>query len=175
MKNVMCFLMTAVFVTMVFGQPKHAVEPMAVRDSMQSAEKTLDKESARLDLRERRLALEEKAQELAMREEEKGKEFKDENSGMVNPRMRHWGMMSSHEGMMRHPMWARAFFGMIFCTIMLIINILLTILVTVDMARNKRFNGLWIPVLLLAGIPGTAIYALFRIGDIVAAQEQKPR
>jgi hypothetical protein len=33
------------------------------------------------------------------------------------------------------------------------------------MARNGRFNGLWIPVLLIAGIPGAVIYALFRIGD----------
>ncbi len=46
-----------------------------------------------------------------------------------------------------------------------VLNILLTIIVSLDMARNNRFNGLWIPVLLLAGIPGSAIYALFRIGD----------
>jgi hypothetical protein len=46
-----------------------------------------------------------------------------------------------------------------------IINILLTIIVSLDMTKNARFNGLWIPVLLIAGIPGSIIYALFRIGD----------
>ena len=46
-----------------------------------------------------------------------------------------------------------------------IVNLLLTVIVSLDMARNGRFNGLWIPVLLLVGIPGAAIYALFRIGD----------
>jgi hypothetical protein len=45
------------------------------------------------------------------------------------------------------------------------LNILLTIIVSLDMARNGRFNGLWIPILLIAGIPGSVIYALFRIGD----------
>ena len=52
-----------------------------------------------------------------------------------------------------------------------IVNILLTIIVSLDMARNKRFNGLWIPVLLIAGIPGSAIYALFRIGDKIQSKE----
>jgi len=46
-----------------------------------------------------------------------------------------------------------------------IINILLTIIVALDMARNKCFNGVWIPLMLLAGIPCSLIYALFRIGD----------
>jgi hypothetical protein len=52
--------------------------------------------------------------------------------------------------------------------IILIVNILLTILVSLDMAKRGKFNGLWIPILLLVGIPGTVIYALFRIGDIFA-------
>ena len=174
MKCVMCFLITAVVVTVVSAQPKHPVEPMAVHDSMLAAGKALDMESAKLNLQERRLGLAEKAQELVIREEERGKIFRDEISEMVNPGTGPWGTMYSHGRMMRHPMWAKAFFGMMFC-IMLIINILLTSLVTMDMARNKRFNGLWIPILLVAGIPGTAIYALFRLGDIVAAQEAKPK
>jgi|WetSurMetagenome_2_1015567.scaffolds.fasta_scaffold169278_2 hypothetical protein len=57
--------------------------------------------------------------------------------------------------------------GIMFIGILLwgIINILLTIIVSLDMTKNGRFNGLWIPVLLIAGIPGSIIYALFRIGD----------
>ena len=45
------------------------------------------------------------------------------------------------------------------------VNILMTIIVSLDMAHSGRFNGLWIPVLLIVGMPGSAIYALFRIGD----------
>ena len=55
---------------------------------------------------------------------------------------------------------------------MAIINILLTILVTQDMMKTKRFNGLWLPLLLMAGIPVTALYALFRIGDNVKLGEE---
>jgi hypothetical protein len=161
-------------VAMVSAQPKHTVEPSAFHDSLQTAGKVLDVESAKLNLQERRLALAEKAQELVIREEERGKIFRDEIDEMVNPGMHHWGMMSSHGRMMELPVWAKTFFGMLFCVIFLLVNILLTVLVSMDMARNKRFNGLWIPVLLIAGIPGTAIYALFRIGDIVAAGEAKP-
>jgi len=51
---------------------------------------------------------------------------------------------------------------------LLIVNILITILVGLDMAKRSRFNGLWIPILLIAGIPGSIIYSLFRLGDIVA-------
>jgi hypothetical protein len=47
------------------------------------------------------------------------------------------------------------------------VNVLLTILVSMDMVRLGRFNGLWIPILLIVGIPGTIMYALFRIGDIM--------
>ena len=54
-----------------------------------------------------------------------------------------------------------------------IINILLTIIVSLDMARIGRFNGLWIPVILLAGIPGSIIYALFRISDTIVIKDKQ--
>jgi hypothetical protein len=54
-----------------------------------------------------------------------------------------------------------------------IINVLLTIMVSVDMARIGKFNGLWVAITLLAGIPGTGIYALFRIGDAIERVKQK--
>ncbi len=59
---------------------------------------------------------------------------------------------------------------LLFCAV---VNILLTILVILDMTKTKRFNGLWIPLTLLIGIPGTALYALFRIGDNVKVEEKK--
>ena len=54
-----------------------------------------------------------------------------------------------------------------------ILNVLLTIIVAVDMARIGKFNGLWVAVTLLCGVPGTAIYALFRIGDAIERVKQK--
>ena len=78
---------------------------------------------------------------------------------------------------MRHPMKRPfIFFGflMMVCMVaMAIVNILLTIIIILDMARSKRFNGLWIPITLIVGLPGTALYALFRIGDNVKSGEQK--
>ncbi len=80
-------------------------------------------------------------------------------------------------GMMFHPMRHHVFFPAlcVMCCLFvcLLINILLTVLVALDMARRRQFNGLWIPVLLLMGIPGTGLYALFRIGDNIAANEHK--
>ena len=67
-----------------------------------------------------------------------------------------------------------AMFGVACLFVMFVVNILLTILVAIDMAQRNQFNGLWIPVLVLAGIPGTGLYALFRIGDTIKAREQKP-
>jgi p-aminobenzoyl-glutamate transporter AbgT len=63
-----------------------------------------------------------------------------------------------------HVCCGHAFFKLLLLGFILI-NILLTIIVSLDMARIGRFNGLWIPVVLLAGIPASMIYALFRIGD----------
>jgi hypothetical protein len=57
--------------------------------------------------------------------------------------------------------------------IMGILNILLTIIVAMDMSRIGKFNGIWIAVTLLCGIPGTAIYAMFRIGDAIERVKQK--
>lgn len=76
---------------------------------------------------------------------------------------------------MGHHMFRSALLVLTCLFIFLLINILLTILVTLDMARRRQFTGLWIPVLLLMGIPGTALYALFRIGDLIAAKELKPQ
>jgi hypothetical protein len=61
------------------------------------------------------------------------------------------------------------FFKLLFLG-MFIVNILLTVIVSLDMARGGRFNGLWIPVVLIAGIPGSIIYSLFRLGDKIQSK-----
>jgi len=57
----------------------------------------------------------------------------------------------------------------LFVIIMALLNILLTILVCADMAKLGAFKAIWIPIILLFGIPGTGLYALFRIGDMIKA------
>lgn len=77
--------------------------------------------------------------------------------------------------MMFHPAWRHPLITALFIAsclfVWLTVNILFTVLVWRDMMRRGQFNGLWIPVLLLVGIPGTALYALFRIGDAVEVRE----
>jgi len=69
------------------------------------------------------------------------------------------------------PVCAVLMFGVLmFC---LVVNILLTLLVALDMTKSRRFNGLWIPLILLIGIPGTFMYALFRIGDNLKPVEER--
>jgi p-aminobenzoyl-glutamate transporter AbgT len=61
-----------------------------------------------------------------------------------------------------HKLFKAAFLAMV------LVNILLTILIGLDMAKRARFNGLWIAIVLVTGLPGSAVYALFRIGDSIA-------
>jgi hypothetical protein len=81
-------------------------------------------------------------------------------AGMEKGNRHMWGPCCMHH----HAFFMHALLKLLLLGFILI-NILLTIIVSLDMARSGRFNGLWIPVLLIAGIPGSAIYALFRIGD----------
>jgi hypothetical protein len=68
---------------------------------------------------------------------------------------------------------AKMVFGMLFLGMMLILtaNILLTILVCLDMKKRGAFNGLWIPLLLIAGIPVSIAYAIFRLGDMMGERK----
>jgi hypothetical protein len=68
---------------------------------------------------------------------------------------------------------AKMVFGMLFLGMMLIltVNILLTILVGQDMKKRGTFNGLWIAPLLIAGIPVSIVYAMFRLGDVAGEKK----
>jgi hypothetical protein len=74
---------------------------------------------------------------------------------------------------MKHSRLIPALFILACMTAMLLVNIVLTILVSLDMAQRHAFVGLWVPVLLLVGVPGTALYALFRIGDLIRSASEK--
>jgi hypothetical protein len=83
--------------------------------------------------------------------------------------------MCPMQGMRMHGFAARHLHRVLFLGLLMmgILNILLTIIVAVDMSRIGKFNGLWVAVTLLCGVPGTAIYALFRIGDAIERVKQK--
>lgn len=55
--------------------------------------------------------------------------------------------------------------------VVIFMNLMLTILVCQDMSRRGKFNGLWIPMLLVAGVPTAVIYGIFRIGDNLAEKK----
>lgn len=99
-------------------------------------------------------------------------EFGGERHGMMGPWQGMPGMregrMAFQQDFMQHRMFHRGLF-IVFLMVFALVNILLTILVCMDMAALGRFNALWVPVLLLCGIAGTALYALFRIGDQIRA------
>jgi hypothetical protein len=82
--------------------------------------------------------------------------------------------MQDHRYMMRGPFMMRHPRAFRFCIAILLLvialmNILLTIMVCMDMAKMAAFNAIWIPIVLILGIPGTGLYALFRIGDMIKA------
>jgi hypothetical protein len=47
----------------------------------------------------------------------------------------------------------------------LLLNVLLTLLVKKDMGKRNAYNGLWIPVILLGGLPATLIYGVWRMKE----------
>ena len=61
-----------------------------------------------------------------------------------------------------------------FCLILCaVVHLLLTVWVYQDMRDRDASNGLWLAIVLLTGLLGTAVYALVRIGDINAAPQVK--
>jgi hypothetical protein len=92
-------------------------------------------------------------------------------AGKTGPECR----MCAMPGMRMHGFAGRHIHRLMFLGLMImgILNILLTIIVAMDMSRIGKFNGIWIAVTLLCGVPGTAIYALFRIGDAIERVKQK--
>ena len=165
MKSILGILMMVAIAGAAAAQAKGVMPKPAPHDTMQMEERALDRDAERLDIHKRQMELEEKAHRYAMEREQLPENFREESREMGFP-YRHWGMRP-YDFEMRHWMFIR--FCMTVCGLILLINILLTILVSIDMAGLGRFNGLWIPVVLVVGIPGTAIYALFRIGDFVRA------
>jgi hypothetical protein len=81
----------------------------------------------------------------------------------------HWENYSHHLHMAK-----RALMMLCLCMMLMaaVINVLLTILVTLDMSKGRHFNGLWIPLVLIAGVPATGLYALFRIGDHLSEEKK---
>ena len=58
--------------------------------------------------------------------------------------------------------------GKMLMVIFIIIHILLAIWVYRDIANRKSGSGIWIVIALLAGLLGTLVYAVVRLGDVRA-------
>lgn len=96
--------------------------------------------------------------------------------GVMGPWHRMFGWrqgQAPYQNDFRHHMMFRRALLIAFLLAMALVNILLTVLVCVDMAALGRFNALWVPILLLFGIAGTSLYALFRIGDELREASRK--
>ena len=142
--------------------------------SASNKEDTMMKEKERMEKQDMHAAM------MGRMMEHEGREQGYENPSCNTPckpgmmgmnRMHSWKeMYASHHHTIKKAL-AMVCMVMLLCAI---INILLTILVILDMTKTGRFNGLWVPLLLIIGVPATALYAMFRIGDnIKLAAEQK--
>ena len=143
-----------------------AVSP-SYGDTMEQVKLSLDKQEAKLAFKERRVNLLEKENELNMRSamlernfQDKMREVRDGN-GQACPMRKAFPYRHVLAGIILLKLLGVCF--LCYCAV----NILLTILVCLDMKKRGTFNGLWVPLLLIAAIPVTALYALFRIGDNV--------
>jgi len=56
----------------------------------------------------------------------------------------------------------------------LVINILLTVWVCKDMSEQKIGRALWVPLVLMAGMPAAILYAIARIADTRPKSEEPP-
>jgi len=56
----------------------------------------------------------------------------------------------------------------------LVVNILLTIWVCKDMHEQKIGRAIWVPLVLLAGMPAAILYAIARIADTRPKGEESP-
>ncbi len=77
----------------------------------------------------------------------------------------------SHRGSGHHKQEHGGFMCLI-VLVMIIIRILSTIWVCRDLSQRKTGSGLWIPIVLLAGLFGLLVYAVTRLGDIQQAKTQ---
>jgi hypothetical protein len=107
-----------------------------------------------------------------------GKEGMAMGPNCMAPQMMGPGCCQAHAGMLQYGMGRMGggcmpgrprhccAFGLLLLLILIgTVNILLTVIISQDMAKAGRFNGWWVPLLLIAGVPGSVIYALLRIGD----------
>ena len=167
MKTIMSLMVMALMAAVLSGQTIAASPVVKGQDTLQQAKNLQNQQSPQFGWHER-----------GFPGFGKGREPMCANAGMRqnfgNP------MPSSCCVFPMHPMRMHGFAGkhlfhLLFLGALLmgVIHILLTITVSLDMARIGRFNGLWVAVTLLAGIPGTAVYALSRIGDAIDRARQK--
>jgi len=168
MKSMATILSVLLFISLALAQNRPSAPTGGPRDTILQEKNAPDREAGPMCPHEK-----------GFNPQEQGHKF---GSNAIEPDM--WGpvchsarfgdMEKGNRRMGRHFPPPPFFFASALLLLLLvggIVNILLTVIVSLDMARNRCFKGLWIPVLLLVGIPGAAIYALFRIGDKIQCKQ----
>jgi hypothetical protein len=177
MKPVISILAMTIMATMAFAQTKTAAPAAGTRmDTAQQAPATQCQQMQRWHDHEFPGAEKNRGSMfgyLGMHEKyrDQGPECNMGPAGKMGPECR----MCPMPGMRMHCFAGRHVHRLLFLGLLImgILNILLTIIVAMDMSRIGKFNGIWIAVTLLCGVPGTAIYAMFRIGDAIERVKQK--
>lgn len=139
MKHLLLFMVALgmlVWISAVFGQEEAAVGEEMERE---------------LDMRRAQLEVLEYEGEVDFRQEMRKLELAKKRMGLE-----HWRKSKKHHDDKG---------GAVLLFVLLIVHILLAIWVYQDIRKRNTGSGIWIVVALLAGLFGTLVYAIVRLGD----------
>jgi Flp pilus assembly protein TadB len=142
MKHFILFMVALgmlVWISAVFGQEEAAVGEEMERE---------------LDMRRAQLELQEHEGEVDFRREMRQLELEKKRMGLE-----HWKKSKKHHDDKG---------GAVLLFVLLIVHILLAVWVYQDIRKRNTGSGIWIVVALLAGLFGTLVYAIVRLGDAKA-------
>jgi Flp pilus assembly protein TadB len=142
MKHFILFMVALgmlVWISAVFGQEEAAVGEEMERE---------------LDMRRAQLELQEHEGEVDFRREMRQLELEKKRMGLE-----HWKKSKKHHDDKG---------GAVLLFVLLIVHILLAVWVYQDIRKRNTGSGIWIVVALLAGLFGTLVYAMVRLGDAKA-------
>jgi hypothetical protein len=147
----------------LLAQPPNppAVPPPNPETSLAAQVAELDKKEARLQIEERRLAIEQKERELAFQRRNMDTQFKRRMDGLDQGPRAMW-KQRMHRFL---PLLVLVKLMALCAVVCFVIHVLLTIIVFNDMRARRTMNGLWIVLVLISGVCGAVVYALFRMGE----------
>jgi Flp pilus assembly protein TadB len=136
-------LLLAALTTILIPVAAYSQEDAAGAAQKQNAARTRE-----MQMREKELDLQQKEAELKFQQQKRELELQSRKVDLENARK------PKQNGM-----------GVILILI-LIVNILCSVWVYQDIQKKSHESGIWIIIALLAGLIGTLVYAVIRIGDV---------